>query len=512
MPDEREFKIRITGDASSSVAAFQQAGQAAQQTKSKLAELTAEQKAQATAGQGAGGVQEDSKNTEELTKKTGFLNLKKTELKKLVRELGHEFPIAGMAGKMMMNPVVASLTLAIGAFSYLKQKLDEWNKALDEAAERNAQRDFLPGIEAKAKALADASAEAAAFAESLKNVGAAEDDFSKKIGVAISRLREYETAQIEVRNAEEARDLALVNLAEKQGKMSGADAIVMRSGIKEKHRKQSEQQQSDAEYAELELKEKELEHSKQQAPDLKKDADAKAAAAARLRAEQARATGELPNMEKSLAEAEKEKLDKIQKAAEARAKADSGGGAIGVRPFLGMGAQGLKNFGFGVPDKWTDRGDGKTQEQASADRAEDEARQAEIKWQNYKKVVDRDKKVIKTTPESGAGVFGDEKIAKERAQQNQNRIHALEGETGMLRETLPVRQRGREEASRIKRDTTSLDMAGELQDFGKTVVNGNRDISKVLQDNNAEAAASYKELIKRIESLEGTRKVSVPGI
>ena len=152
MPDEREFKIRITGDASSSVAAFQQAGQAAQQTKSKLAELTAEQKAQATAGQGAGGVQEDSKNTEELTKKTGFLNLKKTELKKLVRELGHEFPLAAQAGKMMMNPMVASLTLGIGAFNYLKQKLDEWNQALDEAAERNAQRDFLPGIEAKAKA------------------------------------------------------------------------------------------------------------------------------------------------------------------------------------------------------------------------------------------------------------------------------------------------------------------------------------------------------------------------
>src|SRR5664279_1740683 len=130
MGDQVKILLKTTAD---------QAG--TQQTIQGLKNVATEVKASSAAAT------EDSKTTEELAKKTGFLSLKKTELKKLVRELGHEFPIAGMAGRAMMNPIVASLSLGIMAFGAAKKKLEEWDAALEATAQKNANKDFLPGIE-----------------------------------------------------------------------------------------------------------------------------------------------------------------------------------------------------------------------------------------------------------------------------------------------------------------------------------------------------------------------------
>jgi len=101
-----EIKIVTSADLAAAKAAAQELTNVATATKASASAAT-----------------EDGQNTEELARQTGFLSLKKTELKKLVRELGHEFPIAGMAGRMMMNPIVASLSLGIMAFSAAKKAL-----------------------------------------------------------------------------------------------------------------------------------------------------------------------------------------------------------------------------------------------------------------------------------------------------------------------------------------------------------------------------------------------------
>ena len=116
----------------------------------------------------------------------------------------------------MLNPIVAAFTGAIAIFGYAKQKLEEWNQALDAAAARNASKDFLPGIEAKKTALDQAAASAAEFATSLANVGKAEDKFKTSVSQAIDKLHEFMNAQAEVNSASEERRLAEVDLKQKR--------------------------------------------------------------------------------------------------------------------------------------------------------------------------------------------------------------------------------------------------------------------------------------------------------
>jgi len=123
MGDIKDFEMKIVASADLA---------AAKATAQELTNVATATKASASAAT------EDGQNTEELTRKTGFLSLKKGELKKLVRELGQEFPIAGMAGRMLMNPILAGLSLGIMAFGAAKKALDDWNAALDATAAANA--------------------------------------------------------------------------------------------------------------------------------------------------------------------------------------------------------------------------------------------------------------------------------------------------------------------------------------------------------------------------------------
>lgn len=512
MGDEREFKIRITGDASSSVAAFQQAGQAAQQTKSKLAELTAEQKAQATDGQGAGGVQEDSKNTEELTKKTGFLNLKKTELKKLVRELRHEFPIAAQAGKMMMNPVVASLTLGIGAFSYLKQKLDEWNKALDEAGARNASRDFLPGIEAKKSAMHEAAVSAAEFETALKNIGAAEDEFKTKVAGAIDKLHEFINAQAEVNSAAEAKELAEVDLKQKTGKIDEVGAIKARAAIKERYRKMQDDLKTKGEQEELKLQESELEKDKATAPALAVAAKEAAKKRDALKAKAAKSKADLAAGEKkSNKEGTGEYDVELNKALDAQTEVENKWGAVaGDTSPQAAAARGIAQ--------------GKL---AEAAKAVEEARrtrdmQARFNEKNRGLIDNTETSLLPQATEDAA-------TAQKRAKDNADRISELGRSLPLKREVLGIRERGREMAGGLKDQTTAMDASGQIAEK----LNQGREKEKQLLDTVSNAAHSgnavKEEVVKalnaihqqnealaaelraRIASLEGTRKASVPS-
>lgn len=512
MGDEREFKIRITGDASSSVAAFQQAGQAAQQTKSKLAELTAEQKAQATDGQGAGGVQEDSKNTEELTKKTGFLNLKKTELKKLVRELRHEFPIAAQAGKMMMNPVVASLTLGIGAFSYLKQKLDEWNKALDEAGARNASRDFLPGIEAKKSAMHEAAVSAAEFETALKNIGAAEDEFKTKVAGAIDKLHEFINAQAEVNSAAEAKELAEVDLKQKTGKIDEVGAIKARAAIKERYRKMQDDLKTKGEQEELKLQESELEKDKATAPALAVAAKEAAKKRDALKAKAAKSKADLAAGEKkSNKEGTGEYDVELNKALDAQTEVENKWGAVA---------------GDTSPQAAAARGIAQG-ELAEAAKAVEEARrtrdmQARFNEKNRGLIDNTETSLLPQATEDAA-------TAQKRAKDNADRISELGRSLPLKREVLGIRERGREMAGGLKDQTTAMDASGQIAEK----LNQGREKEKQLLDTVSNAAHSgnavKEEVVKalnaihqqnealaaelraRIASLEGTRKASVPS-
>lgn len=501
---------------------------------SKIKQTGQELKAVGQAAQEA--AQKDAGASDEAAKKTGFLSLKKTELKKLVRELGHEFPLAGQAAKAMMDPVLAAFMGAIAIFGHAKQKLEEWNKALDEAAEKNAGKDFLPGIEAKSKSLHEAAVSSAEFHESLKNIGAAEDEFSAKVKLAIDKLHEFMAAQAEVRNASEASEIARINLAEKQGKMTGTQAIVARAGVKERYRKMGEEQQTAGENAELAMKEKELAHAKGQAGSLEADYATKKAAADKLRAAQAQATADMPVDTKRLEEAEKAKLAELDKAQAAREKAEA-----------------AKRASQGMGGNWGGSFETTREEETAAKEAEAKANAAVAAFDAAKKKVDQDKAAMDEIPIKGAPVFSAARMAEQRAMNNANRIEALGQETTTLREILPIRQGGRAEAGRIKSGTAAMEVQGELQDkfnagrdkerqlsdhidhsvtagspvdtktiqsyqgqveqnqqLGRVITAGNKMVGDAISKNSEVTAASYAELAKRLSSLENTRKLNPP--
>jgi hypothetical protein len=74
---------------------------------------------------GTEGVKQEAAVTE-ATKKT-FTS--KKELKDMVKQLGHEFPILGQIGRLAMNPIVAATTAVTASLVIMKGKFDEAVKA-----------------------------------------------------------------------------------------------------------------------------------------------------------------------------------------------------------------------------------------------------------------------------------------------------------------------------------------------------------------------------------------------
>jgi hypothetical protein len=75
------------------------------------------------------------------------------EVKKAVRELGKEFPVAGFALKAFLNPIGAALTIAIGFFAKAKSAIDDMNKSSEEMISLAQNPTFAAGIAAHAAAL-----------------------------------------------------------------------------------------------------------------------------------------------------------------------------------------------------------------------------------------------------------------------------------------------------------------------------------------------------------------------
>jgi hypothetical protein len=448
----------------------------------------------------------DGKNTEELTQKTGFLSLKKVELKKLVRELGQEFPIAGMAGRLMMNPIVAGLSLGIMAFGAAKKKLDEWDAALEASAQRNASRDFLPGIEAKAAALAEGATAAANFGESLKTIGTAEDVFSGKVKAAIDKLHEFIAAQAEVNSAGEGKEIAEINLKEKLGKMTGVEAIEARAATKERYRKIADDLKTKSETEELKLKEADLKHSQEQAAALEHDAGSKRRAADELAARLAGSKASLPGAQKSLEDAQKDTQQKMEAADKAEEALRS--------------AERLAQVGTGFGGSY-----GVQAAQAAFAKAQQEAETAKQARDRQKGLVESYQRDIREIPEHLLpGAESAARVAETKATQNVQRITSLETETGTLRQALPVRQAGRQVAGGLRDQTTAMEAATQIaqelqqgqdkaEQLRRQMLSAARSggpvtaevlaAFKAQEELNRKVAAELAEQSKRIREMEG---------
>ena len=376
---------------------------------------------------------EDGQKTEELTQKTGFLNLKKTELKKLVRELGHEFPIAGMAGRAMMNPIIAGLTLGIMAFGAAKKALADWNAKLDAAAARNASRDFLPGIQAQKESLDQAKTSAAEFATALGNIGAAEDKFKTKVSEAIDKLHEFTNAQTEVNSSAEALEMAQIDLKQKTGKLDDVGAIKQRAAIKERYRKTQDDLKTKGEQDEIKLQETELKHDKDSQRSL-----AEAAADARKKRDALKARR--AQAQKDLEEGKKKELEYGQEFEEAAAANDEKSGPVFQSPYSGELGRAQLN-------------------PAAAQKLEDARRQRD-RQRGFNKVNEN---LIKKLDQSQLPeAEGTASVADTRIKNNAERINELERTLPAKKEVIGTREQGREAAGRIKDRTTETEATAQI--------------------------------------------------
>jgi len=270
------------------------------------------------------------------------------------------------------------------------------------------------------------------------------------VKLAIDKLHEYIAAQAEVNSAAEGKEVADVNLKEKIGKLTGVQAIEARGAIKEKYRKQGDELKTKGENEALALKEAELKHSQEQEPGLEYDAGTKRRAADELKARLAASKANLPGAQKSLEEADKE----------AGLKAE----AAGKKEDELRSLRGSARFGLVSGGALREAGGALT-------KAQQEAETAKQARDRQKRIVDEYKTDASEIPQKLLPqAEGAAKIAEMKATQNVQRITSLEPEIGELKETLPIRQAGRQAAGGLKDQTTQLDMAAQIEERKQSVL------------------------------------------
>lgn len=385
MPNE--FQIKITGDASGLVEA------------SKKAESA------------LGGIEKATEGSAERSK----------ELKKVLGELGREFPILGTLGRAAMNPIIAVAGLATMAFTHAKKALDDWNAAMDEAQKRAASADFAQGMAARADAARDAASGTAAFGTELRNALETEDDFAKKTQTAIDKLHEFRNAQTEVSSAAEAADMAAIDAAQKTGSLSEVEAISARGKVRERYREERLLAQKKAEEEEIRLREEELRQAEADLPRQAQQAE---------QAKQLRDTlkGRLAQAEKDLVEGRKkltEYNEEVAKALDKQAKAENAMAAANRAegPYGDMMRQSAA------------RGLGAAQEEASRVVAQRDA-QAGLNVRNQRTILDIQGAWLPSAENDAAA-------RRSAALGTAARISSIEHDLPIHREALGIRQEGR---------------------------------------------------------------------
>lgn len=76
-----------------------------------------------------------SKLLEEGGGKAGLFAGHAAELKKVTKELGAEFPLAGQAIRLLTNPIALGLSMAIGIFTKTKEAIDKMNESVGESSQ-----------------------------------------------------------------------------------------------------------------------------------------------------------------------------------------------------------------------------------------------------------------------------------------------------------------------------------------------------------------------------------------
>jgi hypothetical protein len=376
----------------------------------------------------------------EVTEKVAEAAAASNDWKKAMQALGREFPIVGAAAKLLANPLVGIGVAASMGFGLARQALAAWNEEMDKTEARNAERDWLPGIEAKAEAMRKGISDAAEWQRKLAEI-AKEDAVGKAYSNALARLKEYVAGLEALTQAQQDRDLKRIDERLKKGEISESEAAAQKNKVREQYRVQGETEKTAGENAELKLMQDELAARKARSDELAKQTQANRDRFTAANSKQTSAAKQLPEYEEAY------------KAAKAAADA--------------AGKYGNTHIEFGPDFEGTMVPKTVPGPDPNAVEAEKVAlHQLELRRKLYERT--------KATAEN-AGAVGEKRDALASAEKeeadNREQIKRLEREVETLSQQLEVRQGFRKEVSGVKAASAKAgafdDVAGT--DAGKEV-------------------------------------------
>lgn len=187
------------------------------------------------------------------------VNLETGEQRRLLGELDRAFP-GVVEGLRAMTGPLGMFGAALAVFDLARTKLAEWNKELDEAAERMATHygNLAEAIADANRKIAESSREAAS---ALHEIEAAQKAVNEQSEAAIATLQRHEQAQIALTDAQEAYDLAVIRAAEKAKEITPEQAAQAEANIKHSAELRKNAIQNAAESGTVNQKQNELDNA-----------------------------------------------------------------------------------------------------------------------------------------------------------------------------------------------------------------------------------------------------------
>jgi len=182
----------------------------------------------------AGVTSEVSKHGEaskEAGGKVDFLNLKKSELKKLAGDLTRAFPALGSALKTALDPRLVGITLLIQLFRILQDQI----KATIDLLNPSNWTGGADAIASGKRAFDEAAVSANLYWHELNRAKSELSAIASKNDENVDAIRRQAQAEAELRNARMGVEIARINAAEKSGGLTPEQAAIQRGAVQQRY-------------------------------------------------------------------------------------------------------------------------------------------------------------------------------------------------------------------------------------------------------------------------------------
>jgi hypothetical protein len=252
MGNEREFKIKITGDASGLATS-------AEQGRNSLGQFTKTTQESGHASEAAGAA------TESHSKHLHGLH-------KICHALNEVLPGLGTLMQAAFTPVGAAISVAVMALRYFHEKLKETNEEF-KRMEEEAAKPLTRRMEAMREAVVATAAGMAGLRDKLAEAARGEQTLKEQTEKAIAVSRQQSTEAQSLAGATENNELARLDLLHAAGLMSEQKYADERLAIELEYRKKKQQIDEREEMTAILMKRRQLESAQASQPEIVKAAE-----------------------------------------------------------------------------------------------------------------------------------------------------------------------------------------------------------------------------------------------